>query len=260
MSSVAQEPAHADQQLVFVHIQKTAGTTLYTVLDKVFAPGQMSPWLSPWDFVRGDLESLASYALVRGHVAYGVYARLLPGKPAYMTFLRDPVERVLSHYAHLQRHQPDMPQTLGPGMDLEAFIFHPTACLQVTNMQTRMLTAQLDLARPSDVIGALRLQAQAARTGKNPPAEGAMETLASMAFVGITERFADSLALLTHTFGWPAVTQVRSTNVGDNKPARQQIPSHVLERIVELNQEDIKLYEYARNLFETRYRQMSRPA
>ena len=33
-----------------------------------------------------------------GHVPYGLFRRHLPEDTRYMTFLREPVDRVLSHY------------------------------------------------------------------------------------------------------------------------------------------------------------------
>lgn len=249
-------PLGVDDRLAFVHVQKTAGTTLYTVLSRLIPQERISPWLTPQMVTRVAPEQLARYRLVRGHVSYGILARVLPADTIYMTFLREPIERALSHYAHLQRHAPDAPAALGHNMDLEEFVFHPIASLEIANLQTRMIGARLQLRTYRRAVAALQREGQLAHAGKSASADEAIAVLDSMAFVGLTERFDDSLALLTHTFGWPAVREVESTNIGGNKPVRERIPTHVMERIVELNQEDLKLYAHAQRLFATRFATM----
>src|SRR5438876_4163369 len=102
--------------LVFVHIPKTAGTTLRTILD-MNEPGTRSSALGNvfkgWggidtgliDNLRGDTMrvDLKRVRLVRGHFPLGVREYL----PRYVskgrqlrcfTFLREPVDRTLSQY------------------------------------------------------------------------------------------------------------------------------------------------------------------
>src|SRR5436305_7676600 len=96
--------------LVLVHIPKTAGTSLTVVLlrnetrdavklGNVFKGGggvELHP-----DYARkaAMIAQVGSVGLVTGHFPLGL-ADHLPGKwrPRYITFLREQVERALSHY------------------------------------------------------------------------------------------------------------------------------------------------------------------
>lgn len=239
-------------QLIFVHIPKTAGTALGTYLERHFAPDQIVQVvnMSPQEL---DPGYIARYALVRGHFFFNLISQLVTRPAAYMTMLRDPVECVLSHYAHIQRYEPFPRYAVGTGMDLEEFIFHPLAVHRITNLQTRMLAAPLRFAGPSRVFKALEIEEARHIIGKGPSAEQAIAALHQMAYFGITESFAKSLALLAHTFGWPPAEAVPSENVAPARMARADIAPHVLERIIELNQEDIQLYEYGQRLFNDRF-------
>jgi hypothetical protein len=231
-----------DDQLVFVHIPKTGGTALGTYLERQFRPEAVYQVIN-MSTEELDPAVLARYAFVRGHFFYGLISRLITRSAAYVTFLRDPVECVLSHYAHIQRYEPFPRYAIGHGLDLEEFVFNPLAVQRITNLQTRMLGTRLHFARLEQVYVA----------GKGPSAEQAIEVLEGMACFGITEQFAQSLALLAYTFDWPGEDAVPMENVAPERIAREDLAPHVLERILELNQEDSKLYEYGRRLFNARF-------
>ena len=95
-----------DRCILFVHIPKTAGTTLRVLLEEQYA---RQPWLTVQHDIRAERERLArmpeseraSLRFVFGHMEWG-WHDLLPEDRnyAYTTILRDPVERVLSLYSH----------------------------------------------------------------------------------------------------------------------------------------------------------------
>src|SRR5207249_5331452 len=84
--------------IVFVHVPKTGGMTLHSILSRqlhgVFAESM--------DEVQAALNALDEteldrLELVAGHVPYGVH-EFLRRPVTYVTLLREPVERVVSHY------------------------------------------------------------------------------------------------------------------------------------------------------------------
>lgn len=256
MESTLKHPLDANSQLVFLHLQKTAGMTLHAVLDAQFSGPRISPIMYQIEFMEHSPEALERFSLLHGHYFYGILSRLLRGRPIYMTFLRDPVERALSQYAHMQTRQVDPPHAYGVGMDLESFVFHPNASKHITNLQTRMLGARFAIDETRDIADALEAEELLVHMGKGATAAEAIEVLESIAYFGLTEQFNDSMALLTYTFDWLPTKDVTSRNIGTNKPVRARIPAHVMERIIELNQEDIILYQHAQRLFATRYNRM----
>jgi len=93
--------------LFFLHIPKTAGTTLNAVLNDNFAADKV------FDLYTDDqreilrettYEDIARYDLVRGHVFITNFAHILDGPIPFhvFTFLREPVQRVVSEYHFLK--------------------------------------------------------------------------------------------------------------------------------------------------------------
>lgn len=102
-----------DECVVFTHIPKAAGTTLDRLLKGVGMVNQL-PWKRAYGTVydqylgEGKRESLADFLewkeaarqkvrILTGHVPFGIHEHL-PRKAKYVTILRDPVSRTVSHY------------------------------------------------------------------------------------------------------------------------------------------------------------------
>jgi hypothetical protein len=96
--------------LAFVHIPKTAGATTKVMLANAYSRKALR---DAGNFVTGKEQTEHRVAFrsggwdrwrqrggraTVGHVPYGLYRRYLPADTRYMTFLREPVERVLSYY------------------------------------------------------------------------------------------------------------------------------------------------------------------
>lgn len=227
--------------LFFLHIPKTAGTTLNMILDANFASESIL------DLYTDDQHSairdmtynrLADYALIRGHIFVQDYDEILDG-PVPMrvfTFLRDPVERVISEYFFLKRW---------PKSHLYKYLNENKVTL------TDYVTSD---------IGVLR------RRGSNNMTNSLSGTMAhslgerlatawhhlSERFVcfGILERFDESLLLLAKTAGLREIfyerQNVRATT------ADRMVTQAEIEVIVEYNRLDVRLYEMAAHEFDRR--------
>jgi hypothetical protein len=248
-----------DTTLVFLHIPKTGGATLRTVLERQFRPGEiyvqpptpggMGPRqlqaiergeaLDEWDRVEVTdevrtrelaglpRERLAALRLVEGHFLFGVH-EALPGPSTYVTLLRDPVERILSLYDYRVRRQ-------GLDIDLERYV-GSAADLELRSGQTWLL------ARPG---GPVRF----GTSGPDMLASAKRNLTEHFAVVGITERFDETLALLGREFGWRRLSYL-PRNVSAGRIRRTDVPAATLRRIEELNRDDLELYAFAAGRFE----------
>lgn len=235
----------AEDQLCFIHIPKTAGTTLTSILESKFDRDQIFPEAFLRNIKDYTPEQLAAFRLFRGHFSHAIGGRLLRS-PQMVTMLRDPVERAISAYEFMKtciivNPQAAITQQKARSLPLKDYIRDP-AISGVINGQTRQLAGRV-------------WQGDIRET--NPDwLEAAQAHLAEFAFVGLTEQFNESMDLLNYTFGWSPLQQIQQLMVGRKRLKREQLTDEELEIILEHNQLDLALYNYGKTLFEQRYQAM----
>jgi hypothetical protein len=236
--------------LVFVHIPKTAGTTLRTVLN-MNEPGSRSRALgnvfkgggglnkAPIARLRaGKGPDLTRVRLVRGHVPLGIREYLPKHLPEgrelrCFTFLRDPIDRTLSHYFAIREtgrgyRLPPLAADAALEDALEGGYLHD-------NLQTRMLSG---LPEPFGEVDDEMLE----RAKRNLRDE--------LAFFGLTERFDESLVLAKQRLGLRAILYGSSSRVNTSRPRGDDISAALRRAAERCNPYDIRLYRYAQELFD----------
>jgi hypothetical protein len=107
--SPAQHSLEPTDHIVFVHIPKTAGTTIRTALAKVYQPEERAFVYHPsvpdsvtMEMIAGwSEERRARLRLVMGHFEFGIHDHL-PGTSHYVTMLREPMDRLVSLYDYFR--------------------------------------------------------------------------------------------------------------------------------------------------------------
>jgi hypothetical protein len=230
-------------RLVFIHVPKAGGTTLRSVLDRQYRGGLM-------EIKRDEISSFAARwgrlaegerAAIRclwGHMPFGLH-RVIGADAIYTTMVRDPVERVLSHYYYV-RGEPahSLHQAVVAGMTLEDYVTSG-ATIEVNDDQVRLLSG---IDAGWDGVTGEMLRTAKANIDQHFPV------------VGIAERFDESLLLFKRVLGWPQVLYPRPLNVTTDRPAREAIPRAAMQAIEKHNTLDLALYEYARGRLETALR------
>jgi len=243
-----------DDVLFFVHIPKTGGMSLISVLERQFRPDEIFPphsFIGPEGFEAYGPLRRSRFKLVRAHLHAGSYsyvARYLAPNPLCLTLLRDPVERLVSAYKHILRF-PDNPlhaELVGRKVSLLDYVTDPAYAQYTTNFQTWM------------VVGALNchLDPKAIRLAADTRRQLARQRLEQFAFVGLTHRYAESLELLYYTFGWPPSDEIPRGNTAPEPTTAASIDSGVRAAIVERSPLDVELLEAAERLFEARRARM----
>ena len=91
--------------MLFLHIHKTAGTTLNRIIEREYNPflvytieGKRIEW-SIDHFKRLSEARRTRLRVIKGHMSFGLH-EFLPQPSTYITFLRDPIERCISSYSY----------------------------------------------------------------------------------------------------------------------------------------------------------------
>src|SRR6059058_947433 len=115
------KPERTEPLLALVHVPKTAGTTLTKLMRHHYRGGRFltsGNIFSRFEDVEAklhDLQRKPHIAALAGHFTFGLAERELP--PArYLTILRDPRERTLSHYSFLVQPRPGRAKAAGPAI------------------------------------------------------------------------------------------------------------------------------------------------
>lgn len=245
--------AGAGPVAIFLHLPKTAGTTVSRIVERQY-PRRLTytimqesgPYSGPAEAFAALPETRrAAMRLVKGHVAFGIH-RALPGPSCYFTLLRDPVARVLSHYAHARR---DPQHNLYPYMQTmtlaEALAQRAHVAQAFDNFQTRLISGVWH----TPPFGAL----------DDDVLQRAKDNLRrTFAFVGLVERFDESLILLQSTFGWGPVFYTRHNTTG-RKHVFNAPDDETLELVRHYNRLDQQLYDFAAELFAQQIEQAGAP-
>jgi Galactose-3-O-sulfotransferase len=228
------------ETVIFLHIGKTAGSTMRQILKRQFPPSQT---MTVRARRRPREETLADFAalpeserlrprLIMGHTVFGLHEHV-PRPCRYVTMLRDPVRLAISQHRYVLRTPGHRHHEQAQGMSLADYVESGLA-LEMDNSQTRAVAG--DIGTPY--------------RGCTPEMlETAKQNLAEhFAWVGITERFDESVVLLGRTFGWRDVRYV-SANVarGGTPPTEAE-----LELVRQANHLDQELYDHAGGLLDER--------
>jgi hypothetical protein len=233
-------------QIFFLHIPKTAGTSLVEVLQMQVDPGAFFSFPDGPKTVQPETMAIAQKArIMRGHLTYD-FLKYFTRRPYVITMLRNPYARVISNFAHLTRNNPARllrivrthhPERGDDPVTLEEFINVPST----QNRLVQFLT---------DFNGAIK---------KSPDEHLALAKvhLEYLAFFGLMERFDDSMRLLAYTFGWSPIKIEAKLNTApvESKPAITPEAAALLEKT---NGLDMAFYQYATALFDDRLKQMER--
>jgi hypothetical protein len=228
-----------DLLVIFMHIQKTGGTTLINIMQKQYPPDEVLAWHHKRKKnISNELKSKLK-CVHHAHVPFGVHSFYPDRQFTYITMFRDPVERVLSQYYFIQELKDHPLHKRVKGMSLEQFLddhYHRSFRL-TRNYQTQMVSGSMNPKK-----------ANLKKAKKN--------IKSYFAVVGITEMFNESLFLIKKTLGWDNLSYLKE-NITHNRPTREQIPRHIIKKIKKLNQLDIELYNWVKANLESTLKKLN---
>jgi hypothetical protein len=214
--------------IFFMHIPKTAGNSVHRILEMNFAPWQTYSLGYPAPesqerFARLPQDKRNGFRLVKGHFPYGFH-QYVDTTPVYVTFVREPISRVLSAYNYrcTKPFLPNYKEFKDTGFSVSYFLDN----LYTPSLST-LFFAGVGLRKadaPMDCVF-----------------EQAVENLHHFDFIGISNKFEESVEGLARTVGLKRIAIVR-TNVSSAKRRLAFTPAES-KRIYEGEKWDLELYE-----------------
>lgn len=240
----------------YLHIPKAGGTTLLHVLDQIYKKSSHYSF----DTTRPNecLNELKSYSvkqkekikIVSGHFVFGFHELFNIEKFKYFTLLRDPIERIFSHYHYSSRktnhylyktrHESEISlvEYVQSGLTQEV---HNGMCKQIAGLYVNDNFGYSNINK--DTLSDNELFQKAKQNIKN-----------HFIFAGITEEFDKSLFLLKSYIGHNSINYKyteKNINTANNKTQKKyNLKKEELEIIMVYNSADIQLYEWCKNEFD----------
>lgn len=179
---------------IFIHIPKTAGSTLRTLITQNYEEHQvLSLYGDPKEILVAAAENIGKteqYQLIQGHTPYGTHRFLGIRNPRYFTFLRDPIARFLSDIAHAVRR--------------ENHNFHHVLSASGLSESERISKA-LDIRYYCNNMSHFVSGAFTTEDISMSQLGVAIDNLWNSEFVGLTEDFEVSLLIMAKKLGWQHV-------------------------------------------------------
>jgi hypothetical protein len=203
------------RKMIFVHVMKSAGTTMRSALLRIYGEKLLYDRLYKRELYKNrdhDTKHFVildnqrypdrykKYDAIIGHFKWDKYEHL---NWPLVTFLRDPVDRMVSAYYYLQGNY----KKLGYNLNIIEFA-------KLINNQVKYVVGDLD----------------------------------KYEFIGITEEFDKSFNLMCEKFDLNKISNIQNKRVSGR--GKKLVKRKVREKIRDIIIEDVKLYDEARRRFE----------
>jgi hypothetical protein len=239
--------------LLHLHIPKSAGTSLNLAIEELHSSGEYlleeedrlvnkvyyphagidKRYVPDENAIR--ILNRPDLKAVVGHFSFGLH-QCINRKCNYVTLLRDPVDRILSLYYHILKwdHEPELhDEMVNRRMSLHEFV-------------TELNFAEVDNGQTRRIAG---VQLPFGKCDRSVLKEAQRNLVEHFAAFGLTERFNESVALITRRLKWPKAPSLSRINVNESRPRYEVLEAETIAAILERNQLDLELYAFAERLF-----------
>ncbi len=226
------------KQFLFVHIPKTAGTSFALILAKRFRGLRKLQFYSPKE--REIYPKLAAaekerYDAIYGHIPF-IGDQGLKRGIEYYTFFRSPRERLLSQYKHIKG---DGNHIIKSKINVDEYslkdFLKQGFVRNFDNLMTRYLSGNISKEYLKIDQGDLDLALKNFDNNFN--------------IFGLTEKFDESLVLLSDYMNWPPLLYVRE-NKSSFKIRKEELDDETEKLITACNRFDEVLFKHAEAKFE----------
>jgi hypothetical protein len=224
----------------FLHVPKSGGSSVISTLRATLGATALFH-ANESRYQYGPLNPLLTrFPVVAGHFSFAQISDVLLSNTFFFTFLRDPVDRVLSHYYYYR----GLDKTAGYGahitaaqeQDLEEFVTHVTERPSPwSNWQTFVFSGATDGEQRAEEL-----------------LPAALRNLERIHFVGVHHELEEGFRRLCQARRWPMPADLPHVNVTKQRLTRDAISPQLRERLRQLNACDATLFEHAQRLWNDR--------
>jgi len=220
------------EKIIFLHIPKCAGTTFNKILAKQYGSNiQFKKVLALKPSPIPSSEEKDNFSVFAGHYSYGLH-KYFDSKTKYITFFRDPVTRIISHYKYVSRT---------PIHDLYTTIHDKK--LKLIDYALSDYSLELDNGMVRQISGT---KLPINKLTRDELAE-AKKIITRYFVFGLTELFDESIVFLKHKLNWNQNNFYYKMRVSPIK--ENGIDNFIKEKIMHRNNFDMELYNWCVKLF-----------
>jgi len=227
-------------KLLFIHIPKTGGSTLQSILDRNYNRNEVFNVQNnrkALEFGNLSIEERQAKMVIKGHMAFGHHS-FFPqeNNVSYITMLREPIKRLISNYYFIlkQKNHHTHQKLVDNDYSLKNYV-ESGIIANTENAQVRLLSNNIDAAHGSCTTVMLD--------------EAKKNLEAHFSVIGINEYFDESILLMQEHYQWKSPYYLRANVTGHSVKPRD-LDSETIETITAYNKLDIELYEWSKNRLE----------
>ncbi|ADJ29192.1 sulfotransferase family 2 domain-containing protein [Nitrosococcus watsonii] len=233
-------------KLHFLHIPKTAGTSVTQFLQRQYDLEHIV-FETTWRELFKYQPRMPRLKLFRGHFGINL-TKMIGPEFKVLTFLREPVSRVMSQYHHIRKTPTEGLYKFASEMELAEFMRHKQGRKLFRNLQTRYIGKKFGVGQFWAHTGILNLPPDRFFEDLASPlllAE-AKQNLNNFFFVGLTEYYEVSMLLLCHKLA--ALPELDAVKRRERERDSKQVSAEVLKHLEAENQLDMALYRHGKTL------------
>lgn len=225
---------------IIMHLAHTGGTTMQQIIERQYRHEDIYYIYTKYDDPVNRLMHMTEpersrYALVIGHLRYGLH-RWIPGQSTYITWVRNPIERILSSYYYNTR-KPNLKN-------------HRAYSDGRITWERHLRQHWHSIAQIAPIIGGddnvlLARVMEDVNLPENAVEQAITHLERDFLLVGLTEQYDEMLLLMRQHLGWQQPIFYVRQNVGMNRPQFADLAPEDKKRIEKAAELEFPLYQYA---------------
>lgn len=236
--TVPPERDSAGNKFLVMHIPKCAGTTLRLGLESHYGVDQVLRIYARKDQFGVPFKCVTEYShdVIVGHFGVGYFQGKEHGRKV-ITFLRDPIDRVLSHYYYWRLSSyPHIGAKLARQLSLRDFLSSDLLAVRrnISDLQTWMFVSSIDMS----------VRNKYACASHDELLDIARSSISQFDYIGLTESFGDDVSYLAGRFGWSLDGSWDKSNVTRQRSTVEELDEECMELLRGVTVMDRALYDY----------------